>query len=52
MMRIYDMRGALVKVQPISGRDTDVDVSDLAKGVYVISVDEEKQAIKKQFIKL
>ncbi len=52
MMRIYDMRGAMVKVLPINGRDTDVDVSDLAKGVYIISVDEEKEAIKKQFIKL
>ena len=52
MMRIYDMRGGLVKAMPISGRDNQVDVSDLAKGVYVISVDEEKEAIKKQFIKL
>jgi len=52
MLRIYDMRGALVKVMPISGRDTDVDVSDLAKGVYIISVDEENDGIKKQFVKL
>jgi len=51
MMRIYDMRGGLVKVMPING-ETDVDVSDLAKGVYVISIDEEKEAIKKQFVKL
>lgn len=33
MMRIYDMRGGLVKVMPVNG-ETDVDVSDLAKGVY------------------
>lgn len=51
MMRIYDMRGGLVKVMPVNG-ETDVDVSDLAKGVYVISIDEEKEAIKKQFVKL
>ena len=52
MMRIYDMRGGLVKVMPINSQETDVDVADLAKGVYIISVDEEKQAIKKQFVKL
>ncbi len=51
MMRIYDMRGGLVKVMPVNG-EIDVDVSDLAKGVYVISIDEEKAAIRKQFVKL
>ncbi|HUX54141.1 MAG TPA: M6 family metalloprotease domain-containing protein [Williamwhitmania sp.] len=51
MLRIYDMRGALVKVMPMADRQTDVDVSDLAKGVYIISIDEEKQPITKQFVK-
>ncbi len=52
MLRIYDMRGAMVKVMPVTDRQADVDVSDLAKGVYIISIDEEKEPIKKQFVKL
>lgn len=52
MMRIFDLRGILVKAMIINSRDTDIDVSGLAKGVYIISLDGDKKTVKKQFIKL
>ncbi len=52
VISIYNIQGLLVKQWPISQNEIDVDVSDLAKGVYVISIDEEKAAIRKQFVKL
>jgi len=51
MLRVYDMRGALVKIMPMTERNIDVDISNLPKGVYIISVDDEKQPITKQFVK-
>ncbi len=49
--RIYDMRGAVVKFQLLTDRISSMDISDLAPGVYMISIDDEKQPIAKQFIK-
>jgi len=49
--RIYDMRGAVVKFQVLTDRTNTMDINDLAPGVYMISIDDEKQPIAKQFIK-
>lgn len=49
--RIYDMRGAVVKFQMLTNRNNTIEVNDLAPGVYMISIDDEKQPITKQFIK-
>ncbi|HBI80747.1 MAG TPA: hypothetical protein DDY04_02040 [Bacteroidales bacterium] len=49
--RIYDMRGAVVKFQVLTDRINNMDINDLAPGVYMISIDDEKQPIAKQFIK-
>jgi M6 family metalloprotease-like protein len=50
-LRIYDMRGAVVKTTQVSTLDTDIEISDLAKGVYIIAVDEDRAPVRKQFIK-
>lgn len=49
--RIYDMRGAVVKFQMLTDRNNTIEITDLAPGVYMISIDDEKQPITKQFIK-
>ncbi len=49
--RIYDMRGAVVKFQMLNDRNTPIEINDLAPGVYMISIDDEKLPITKQFIK-
>ncbi|MGD9977295.1 MAG: M6 family metalloprotease domain-containing protein [Bacteroidales bacterium] len=49
--RIYDIRGAVVKFQILTDRETAIEVGDLSKGIYLISIDEEKEPITKKFIK-
>lgn len=51
-LRIYDLQGRLVKETMLNNFDTQINVEDLAKGVYIISVDEEKMPINKRFIKM
>jgi len=51
-LKIYDVQGRLVKDEFLYNLDTQIDVSDLAKGVYIISVDEEKMPINKRFVKM
>jgi len=51
-LRIYDLQGRLVKETMLNSLDSQIDVSDLSKGVYIISVDEEKEAISKRLIKM
>ncbi len=51
-MRIYDIQGRLVKEMQLLNLDTNVDISELASGVYIISVDEEKMPLTKRFIKM
>lgn len=50
-LRIYDLQGRLVKETYLQNLDSNIDVSDLASGVYIISIDEEKMPINKRFIK-
>ncbi len=49
--RIYDIRGAIVKVQVLTDRETPIEIGDLANGTYIIAIDEEKEPITKRFIK-
>ncbi|MBN1988859.1 MAG: fibronectin type III domain-containing protein, partial [Bacteroidales bacterium] len=51
-LRIYDLQGRLVKQTMLNNFDTEINVDDLAKGVYIISVDEEKLPINKRFVKM
>ncbi|HRX69439.1 MAG TPA: GEVED domain-containing protein, partial [Tenuifilaceae bacterium] len=51
-LRIYDLQGRLVKETMLNSLDSQIDVSDLSKGVYIISVDEEKEAISKRLVKM
>ena len=51
-LRIYDLQGRLVKETTLNNFDTEINVDDLAKGVYIISVDEEKMPINKRFVKM
>jgi len=51
-LRIYDLQGRLVKQTMLNNLDTEINVDDLAKGVYIISVDEEKLPINKRFVKM
>ncbi|HAF27761.1 MAG TPA: hypothetical protein DCG75_01825, partial [Bacteroidales bacterium] len=48
---IYNMIGSLVKVVEIEGNVKEINISDLPAGSYIISVEDEKDPIVKQFIK-
>lgn len=52
MLRIYDLQGRMVKDQMLTNLDTEINISDLANGVYIISVDEEKMPLNKRFVKM
>ncbi|MGE0089328.1 MAG: GEVED domain-containing protein [Bacteroidales bacterium] len=51
IISIYNMGGELVKVLDINGEERDINISDLAKGAYIISVEDEKETLVKKFIK-
>ena len=51
-LRIYDTQGRLVKETILYNMETELDVSNLAKGIYIISIDEEKMPINKRFVKM
>jgi len=48
---IYNMSGELVKLVDINGEERDIDISGIAKGTYIISVEDEKETLVKKFIK-
>jgi len=48
---IYNMIGSLIKIEEINGNRKEIDISDLPAGSYIISVEDEKEPITKQFIK-
>ncbi|NOQ27531.1 MAG: M6 family metalloprotease domain-containing protein [Bacteroidales bacterium] len=51
MISIYSATGALVKVVEMNESEREIDISELASGLYLITVDTKKEAITKQFIK-
>ena len=48
---IYNLTGTLVKSADIEGSDKEISISELPAGMYIISVDDEKEKLVKQFIK-
>jgi Zn-dependent metalloprotease len=51
MISIYSATGALVKVVEMDENESEVNISDLPSGLYLITVDTKKESITKQFIK-
>ena len=49
---IYDVQGRLILHQDDCGQQTSINVESLPKGVYLITVEDEKEPITKKFIKL
>ena len=48
---IYNTTGSLIKIVEIKGNHREIDISELPAGSYIISVEDEKEPITKQFIK-
>lgn len=51
-LSIFDMNGHRVLQTTLSRQLNPIDVSHLAKGVYIIKVDERKEPVMKRFIKM
>ena len=50
-MEMLDITGQVVKTQLIAGKLTNVDISDLAKGVYIVKVSNENGVAVKRVVK-
>ncbi len=50
--RIFDLQGRMVKQFILNNTESEVDVTDLAKGVYIISVNYGEKLHSKRFIKM
>jgi endonuclease I len=50
-IRIYNTVGTLVKTLKINGSEKEIDISELPAGLYIISIEDEKEPLIKQFIK-
>jgi len=48
---IYNATGSLMKIEEIQGNHKEIDISELPAGSYIISVEDEKEPITKQFVK-
>ena len=51
MVRIYNTVGTLVKSLDMNGSEKEIDISELPTGLYIISIEDEKEPLFKQFIK-
>ena len=45
---MYDSQGKMVMNQNMSGTSQNIDVSGLEQGVYILSVSNEKQVVRKK----
>ncbi|MEA3316757.1 MAG: GEVED domain-containing protein, partial [Bacteroidota bacterium] len=50
-VNIYNINGMLVKAANIQGNETEINISKLPAGSYIIRIDDEKEAMVKRFIK-
>lgn len=50
-IEIYDIYGKLLHTAQASGAFVDLDVSDLAAGIYVVHILTDKGSINKKFVK-
>ncbi|MCG8410199.1 MAG: C25 family cysteine peptidase [Bacteroidales bacterium] len=48
---IYDMSGKVVKVDQINGSEKTMSISELPKGIYFISIEDERTPLVKRFVK-
>ncbi len=46
-IKIYNVKGQVVK----SGNESSIDVSDLTRGLYILSVESNNKTVNKRFIK-
>ena len=51
IISIYNTFGSLIKVIEIEGNEREINISDLAAGLYIISIDDERGPITKTFVK-
>ena len=51
VLKLLDVTGKLIKTQLIYGKLTDVDISDLAKGVYIIKITDKNGVAVRKVIK-
>ncbi len=50
-INIYNTVGTLVKTLEMNGNEKEIDISELPTGLYIISIEDEKEPLVKQFIK-
>jgi subtilisin family serine protease len=50
-INIYNTVGTLVKTLEMNGSEKEIDISELPTGLYIISIEDEKEPLVKQFIK-
>jgi hypothetical protein len=50
-IRIYNTVGALVKSIDMNGSEKEINISELPTGLYIISIEDAKEPLTKQFIK-
>jgi len=50
-IRIYNTVGTLVKTLEINGSEKEIEISELPTGLYIISIEDKKEPLIKQFIK-
>jgi chitodextrinase len=50
-INIYNTVGTLVKTVEMNGNEKEIDISELPTGLYIISIEDEKEPLVKQFIK-
>ena len=51
LIRVYDMKGTLVKQQQLSGTSVTLDLSGFDNGLYLLSLSDGKTVITKKFLK-
>lgn len=49
--RIYDIRGSIIQFHVLNSRESTINISNLPSGIYILSIDDEKQPITKRFVK-
>lgn len=51
IINIYDINGSLMKVSELEGNVEEINISDLPRGTYLISVEDERSNLINKFIK-
>jgi hypothetical protein len=51
MINMYDLQGKLLLQQPLQQQKTEINISDLSRGLYLLQVTCEEGAVVKKFIR-